>query len=178
MKNSPINPDTPDRVLVAIRQIHRAIDLHSRKLIQEHGLTVPQLLVLKEALRHPGSSVGRLAERVQLSQGTVTQILTRLEQRGMLLRTRSDEDRRRVVVTVTPLGVSVLDRAPMPLHDRFLHSFDSLEEWEQTFLLSALQRVARMMGAGGMDVAPLLAPGEIREPGSTETEGEEICDAT
>lgn len=36
-----------DEVLVALRQIIRAIDMHSKRLIKEAGLTSPQLLLLK-----------------------------------------------------------------------------------------------------------------------------------
>ena len=161
--------ETTDRVLVSIRQITRAIDMHSRQLIREHGLTVPQLLVLKAALNAPGASVGQVARAVQLSQGTVTQILIRLELRGLLERTRNTWDRRRVAITVTPAGKALLDHAPQPLQEHFLRAFQDLDEWEQSQLLSALQRVAQMMGFDGMDAAPLLTPGDIHEQGENET---------
>ena len=44
----------------------------------------------------------------------------------------------------------------MALHDRFSDNFNGLEEWEQTFLIAALQRVSGMMDASDIDVAPLL----------------------
>ena len=40
-----------DQIVVAIRQIIRAVDLHSRRLVQAHGLTGPQLAVLQEVSR-------------------------------------------------------------------------------------------------------------------------------
>ncbi len=173
-----MDPSHPDRVLVAIRQIVRAIDLHSRQLIQEHGLTVPQLLVLKEVLRAGCPTVGEVAAAIHLSQGTVTQILIRLEQRGLLTRERSAQDKRKVQLGVTEHGIRILDKAPLPLHDRFLSSYGSLPEWEQTLLLSALQRVADLMGAGKIDAAPLLTPGEIRDGGITDNKGEQLRGTT
>lgn len=68
-----------DNVLSSIRQITQAIDLHSRYLAKNYGLTGPQLLILKEVARQQDISVGRIAKRVSLSQATVTSMLDRLE---------------------------------------------------------------------------------------------------
>ncbi|HSL18147.1 MAG TPA: MarR family transcriptional regulator, partial [Methylomirabilota bacterium] len=73
------NPTSPDpqtstvrQVLAALRRIIRAIDLHSRSLVQRYGLTGPQLVVLKELIDRPPQSVSALAGAVNLSQATVT----------------------------------------------------------------------------------------------------------
>ena len=42
--------DLSEQMLVALRRVMRAVDLHSRKLMQSHGLTGPQALVLQEAV--------------------------------------------------------------------------------------------------------------------------------
>ena len=72
------NNDLGDQVIIALRRVIRAIDLHSRTLVSTHGLTGPQALILK-ALQYEGLTAGELANRVSLSQGTVTDILNRLE---------------------------------------------------------------------------------------------------
>ena len=64
--------DQFDAVLIAIRRIIRAIDLQSRKLVQSHGLTGPQALILKEVNRSQGLTAGELALKVSLSQATIT----------------------------------------------------------------------------------------------------------
>jgi len=150
-------------VLVTLRQIIRAIDLHSRRLVQDHGLTGPQLVLLK-ALGHDELSSGELARRVSLSQGTVTGVLDRLERRGLIVRARSEEDRRRVIVRLTEAGVSVLAEAPSLLQDQFVAGFERLADWEQTLILSSLERVAAMMGAGDLEVEGLLVGEPLREP--------------
>jgi DNA-binding MarR family transcriptional regulator len=47
-------------------------------------------------------TAGRLAERARLSPGAMTAVLDRLEEKGLARRTRDSEDRRRVLVEVTP----------------------------------------------------------------------------
>jgi hypothetical protein len=49
----------------------------------------------------------------------------------------------------------------MPLQDYFIRQFSDLQDWEQTQIISALQRVAHMMDAQHIDAAPLLDVGAI-----------------
>lgn len=152
-----------DDVLVSLRRITRAIDLHSRQLVTHHGLTVPQLLALKELSGHEPVPIGELSRRIHLSAATVTSILGRLEARGLVARVRSAEDRRVVLVRLTPSGDEVVRDAPGLLQERFVHEFGHLRDWEQGLILSSLQRVAAMMDAGDLDAAPLLTPGSSVE---------------
>lgn len=89
-------PSRCDEVLVALRRVIRAVDLHSRQLVRSHGLTAPQALILKEIVSFGEIAVGEVAQRVSLSQATVTDILNRLEKRALVTRERSSADRRRV----------------------------------------------------------------------------------
>jgi DNA-binding MarR family transcriptional regulator len=151
-------------MLLAIRRIMRAVDLHSRYLMQEYSLSGPQLLLLQE-LAHLGEvSIGALARAVSLSQATVTGIIDRLESRGLVSRRRDDADRRRVMVGVTAEGTQLLLEAPPPLQEAFVREYSRLEEWEQNLLLSSLQRVVSLMEATGLDAVPVLVEGSITEP--------------
>jgi DNA-binding MarR family transcriptional regulator len=148
-------------IVAALRSIVRAIDLRSRRLFEQSGLTGPQLLVLREASRLEGASIGAVARAVDLSQPTVSGIIDRLERRGMVRRVRGTGDRRTVVVTVTPEGGRTLRDAPSLLQDRFRSGLARLKEWEQTQLLATLQRVVAMMDAAEIDAAPVLATGPV-----------------
>ena len=68
-------------VLVSLRRIIRAIDLHSRSLIQRFGLTGPQLIILEVLVDRGECSMTELSEAISLSMATVTGILSRLENR-------------------------------------------------------------------------------------------------
>ncbi|HEX7036307.1 MAG TPA: MarR family transcriptional regulator [Pseudomonadales bacterium] len=159
---------TKEDVLIAIRRIIRATDIHSRKLTKMVGLTAPQLLVLR-AIRDLGAvAISRLSTEVSLSQATVTTILDRLERRGLVARRRSEHDKRVVHALLTPAGEEVLANAPTPLQDSFSVRFEQLPDWEQSQILSALQRVAAMMDAGDLDAAPFLELGELGRYGDDE----------
>ena len=144
-------------ILVSIRKIIRAIDLRSKRLMSEVGVTGPQLLVLQAVSQHDTApSLGEIAKRVSLSQATVTSIMGRLEAKGLVSRAKSASDRRRVEVSLTGEGVAALERAPSPLQESFVEEFEGLKEWEQHLLLSSLERIADMMGARDIEAAPVL----------------------
>jgi DNA-binding MarR family transcriptional regulator len=153
-----------EQVIAALRRITRAIDLHSRLLLQRHGLTAPQLVALQTIQRLQPVSVGSLAREVHLSPATVTGITSRLEKRGLVVRTRGAYDRRSVVMELTASGTELVRSAPSLLQERFRTELGKLREWEQTMILSTLQRIASMMDAEKIEAAPVLVPGVAGAP--------------
>lgn len=150
-----------DELLVSLRRVIRAIDLYSKKLSKESGLTTPQLIVMQEIAISDGIMVKQIADNITLSSATVTNILDRLEAKNYVTRKRSTEDKRKVGIFLTEQGKSALSHAPKPLQEHFITRFEALEEWEQTQLLATMQRIAKMMDASDLDAAPLLEVGQI-----------------
>lgn len=153
--------DQIESVLVALRRVIRATDLHSRNLIKTTGLTAPQLLLLL-TIRDKGEvTIGELAQDMNLSQATVTNILDRLEGRGYIYREKSSQDKRKVHAYLTDKGKMAVKDAPVPLQESFVEQFRDLKDWEQTMIISALQRVAQMMDAQHIDASPVLDVGVL-----------------
>ncbi len=75
-----------------------------KPLLEALGLTYPQYLVMLVLWEGDGLTVSALGERLFLDSGTLTPLLKRLEQAGLLLRQRSAEDERRVLVSLTAEG--------------------------------------------------------------------------
>lgn len=150
-----------EELFVSIRRIIRAIDLRSKKLSKEAGITGPQLLVLQELERIKGITAKEVATNINLSQPTVTSILDRLEIKQFVNRVRSESDRRRVALFLTDDGAKTLLNAPKPIEESFVEKFSALKEWEQYQLLASVERVAHMMGASDIDAAPVLNIGEL-----------------
>lgn len=161
-KSRAARPDgITEMVVLALRGIIRAIDLRSRYLVMRYGLTGPQLTVLKELSVNSGCCVRELTKAIHLSQATATGILDRLQKRGLVRRERSDQDKRRVLVWLTGAGEELLADAPPLLQEEFTGEFNKLDDWEQTQILSSLQRVVSMMEAKGLEATPILATGPI-----------------
>lgn len=155
-----------EELLVALRKVIRAIDIRSKELSRDVGLTGPQLIVLQQVGKNPGVMVKEIAQSITLSPATVTSILDRMESRGHVNRVRSTQDKRKVGVFLTDVGQSLLDKAPLPLQEHFLNRFNAIEEWEQSQMVATMQRIATMMDAQKIDAAPVLEVGSLVTNGS------------
>mgnify|MGYP000047096295 CR=1 FL=1 len=143
-------------VLVTLRRIIRATDLQSKRVVKACGLTIPQIMLLRSIHLLGDVTVKKLSDDVSLSQATVTTILNRLEERKFVERVRSSQDKRIVHARLTDAGIAILATTPPLMHENFIETFHDLQAWEQTQILSSLQRVAVMMDAENLDAAPLL----------------------
>jgi DNA-binding MarR family transcriptional regulator len=148
-------------ILATLRQIIRAIDLHSRELARRYGLTGPQLLVLKELSKDSAGTISQVSKNISLSQATVTSILDRLEKQDLVQRIRSQEDKRKVSIKLSDRARAILDSAPNLLQEDFTEKFESLEEWEKLALIASLQRIASMMSAESIKSPPVLTSGPL-----------------
>ncbi|WP_243391522.1 MarR family winged helix-turn-helix transcriptional regulator [Pseudohalioglobus lutimaris] len=153
--------DRLEQVLMSLRRVIRATDMHSKHLAKISGLTAPQILLLQAIRKLEGATVGQLAREVSLSQATVCSILDRLERKGYLERERSKVDKRKVHVQLTDSGIEILRDAPLPLQEHFSSQFNDLQEWEQSMIIASLQRVACMMDAEDIDASPVLDVGAL-----------------
>ena len=150
-------------ILISLRKIIQATDLHSRSLSKKFGLTGPQLVILETVSSHESISVTGLAKSISLSQATVTDIINRLVKNGYLIKRKSEKDKRQVRISLSEKGASVLDQAPPPLQETFIERFSNLDDWEQLMILSAFERVVSLMSAEKIDAAPILVSGPIDE---------------
>ncbi|MBD1566918.1 MarR family transcriptional regulator [Vibrio sp. S12_S33] len=153
-----------EEVLIAIRQIIRATDLHSKKINKDFGLTSPQLLLMREIKSSENVTIRQLSSNTNMSQATATSILDRLEKRGLITRQRDQKDKRKVHALLTTEGNQLLLNAPTLLQNNFIDQFQALSSWEQTLILSSLQRISSMMKNPEIEPSALTPILEANDP--------------
>ncbi len=79
----------------------------SKRMERTLGVTGPQRTVLRIVGRHPGTSAGDLATWLHVHPSTLTGVLRRLTDRGLLERTTDPEDGRRAIFRLTRKGAEV-----------------------------------------------------------------------
>jgi DNA-binding MarR family transcriptional regulator len=156
--------DVGQEILRSIRQLIRGISIHSKQMLRDVGLTVPQMVCLRSIhdleAAHVSVTVLVVSQRVHLSPPTVSRIVDRLASSGLVTRDRSVTDRRKVSISMTPVGRERLQASPSPLQEHFVRGLAELPLAERLELLSALKRIVALMNASDLEAAPLLAPGE------------------
>lgn len=96
-----------DRALSMWVKLARAFSVFNKRThdhIRTFGLTQPQFGVL-ESLGHLGPmTIGELCKKMLVSGGNMTVVIDNLEKEGLVERIRGDEDRRSIVIRLTPKG--------------------------------------------------------------------------
>jgi DNA-binding MarR family transcriptional regulator len=92
----------------------------SRLIIREYqpfldrlGITYPQYLVLMVLWEHNNLPVNDIAKKLILNTNTITPLLKRMEQQGLISRNRSGEDERKVLVQLTEQGKLLQEKAAL-----------------------------------------------------------------
>ncbi len=156
------------RAWAALTAAHARITGHlSAALGQACGLSINdfEILLRLSQAPTPGTRLGGLTSAVRLTQPALSRAVARLERDGWLRRSGTPDDRRGVLVAITPAGREMLRRA-VPVHAQTIRAFllDPLTPAEQDLLARALARVAgglpELQGPpGGMLSRPAPAPG-------------------
>lgn len=154
-----------------LRKIVRTLDLHSRWLSKAFALTSPQLVSLNQISKKEGLTIGDLARLTSLSCATATGIVDRLEQRGLVRRSRNGRDRRQVQLNLTEEGQLLCQRRPPLLQEGFLRTLEQLDKPTKEEMLRSLRFLAEMMTGmmkehlpGDFSGGGLLASGEPEPP--------------
>jgi DNA-binding MarR family transcriptional regulator len=152
------------RILSSLRRIIRAVDIYSRRLALDYGVTVPQLLCLLKVDELGPLTIKDLSEEVYLNPSTLVGIVDRLENAGLFTRERSVRDRRRVRISLTAAGNEMVAKSPSPLQDTLAGKIDALPELERATIALSLEKILDLMESGkgsitevpGKDTAPVL----------------------
>lgn len=158
---SSMESEIANATLRALRRVLRATEGGTRRLAAATGLTPSQLLVLREIDAGDEVTPGLVAQRLQFSHATITAVVDRLVALDLVSRTRSEQDKRRMLMKATDAGRRCLLEAPDMLQEKFEAAFAVLPGWEQAMILAGTERLADLLGAGDAEAAPLLDAGAI-----------------
>ncbi len=124
-------------VMDYIRYIFKAIRVSSSQFEKAVGLSAAQIFVLRKVAEEPGLSINDLAERTTTHQSSVSVVVKKLEDRGLVTRSHSVDDSRRINVTVTSEGEKMLAIVPSTVPEQMVNALQnmSLEKTQQLSLL-------------------------------------------
>jgi DNA-binding MarR family transcriptional regulator len=141
--------DAPAVALDALRRIVRALGVSARTAERSAGVTGAQLFVLQKLREAPAHSLNDLADRTFTHQSTVSVVVDRLVARGLVARTRSAADARRIELTLTAHGRKALRRAPPAAQSRLVAALKTLPGRECETLARALRSIVKRMDLPG-----------------------------
>jgi DNA-binding MarR family transcriptional regulator len=134
-------------VLVAIRRIVRMLRLADREAESAHGLSAAQLFVLHSLGAAPANSLAELAERTLTDQSSVSTVVARLVERGLVARRAAKDDRRRSELRVTPAGTRVIAASPRLPQTLIIEAVRAMPPAHRVELIRSLGRLSAAIGA-------------------------------
>jgi DNA-binding MarR family transcriptional regulator len=142
----PQRPSEQSRsILDDLRRIVRVLRESSRAAEQGLGVSGAQLFVLQTLADAPALSLTALAERTHTHQSSVSVVVRRLVERGLLRRSVSEQDGRVRELSVTARGSKLLQRAPLAAQDDLIAGLEQLSSEQRAGLASALSTLVQTM---------------------------------
>jgi len=143
------------RILDSIRRLVRLLRLSDRAAQTEVGLSGAQLFVLQELFRSPSLSLNELAERTRTDQSSVSVVVTRLVESGLVTRDRDARDARRLVLNLTKAGRSAVQKAPGVAQERIIEIVEKMAVPDRRRFAEAFETLVSELGAES-GAAPML----------------------
>lgn len=142
-------------ILIPIRQIVRSINLESKRIEKEYGISIPQLLCLNFLNDKPTfqGSHKEIKDFLKLNASTVTGLISRLETKGLVARLPKRDDKRVGLISITAKGVELLEKTPEPLHQQLSAKLKQYSPEELVNLQQSLATIIDFLNIENSDIA-------------------------
>ncbi len=152
-------------ILIKIRKIIRSINLESKKIQKEYGVSIPQVLCLNFLQNSPNyqSTQGDIRKFLNLNSSTVSGIIDRLEKKGYVARLPKFGDKRVVNIALTSDGDKLLMKIPALLQDKLSTKLDKLDTPELVILEKGLDTLINLLQIQELEAAPFLSVDDFIE---------------
>jgi DNA-binding MarR family transcriptional regulator len=150
------------RILDAIRRLVRHLRLADRAAQSELGISGAQLFVLTELGKTPSLSLNDLAARTRTDQSSVSVVVSRLVDAGLITRDRDARDARRLILNLTKKGASLLQRSPAVAQEQILATIDALSAADRKRFADTFTAIVDALPADPGPAPMLFEEDEVR----------------
>ena len=150
-------------ILVKLRKIIRSINLESKKIEKEFGISIPQLLVLKYLSDQNDyrAFAKDIKGYINLNASTVSGIISRLESKNLVYKMTKPNDKRATYMILTAKGADLLHKSPPTLQEKLSQRLKKLTPEQIEELDRNIELLTLILNVEDMDAAPLLTIEEI-----------------
>lgn len=145
-------------ILIQIRQIIRSVNLESKRIEKEYGISIPQLLCLNflNGQEHYQATNKEIKDFLKLNASTVTGLIVRLEKKGYIARLPKRADKRVGLITITASGVELLEETPEPLHKQLSQKLKELSPEKLGKLQESFETIIDFLNIEEVQAAPII----------------------
>ena len=136
-------PAAVRQVLDSFRSIVQALRMDGRDVVRGARLSSAQLFALQRIGERPSASVNDIAALTFTHQSSVSVVVQKLVERGLVSKIAASDDGRRQSLALTAAGRRVLQRTPVAVQERLIEAIAALSSTERQALARSLEKVAR-----------------------------------
>lgn len=152
VKSSEIHKQRTKDIIYAIRRLIQAGELYTKELNKVYNVSAAQLNCLLSLHENGPLPPSQIARYIMVNSSTVTGIIDRLEDKGLVKRMRTSPDRRVVTIELTDTGKVLAENAPPPIQQKIFNGLKKLSERQINQIANSLTKLTDMLDVQDLEV--------------------------
>jgi MarR family 2-MHQ and catechol resistance regulon transcriptional repressor len=128
---------------LVLTKAHRALRAHAERSLESIDMCLSDFAILELLLSRGPQPASAIGQRIQLTSGSVTTAVDRLEERGLVVRGSDAADRRSRIVALTPKGTKCIGEIFGHHRDAMDRAAGGLTKSERTTLIDLVKKLGR-----------------------------------
>ncbi len=150
--NQQVPKDFTKKIIFLIRKLMQGGELYTKELNKKYHVSSAQLNCLLALYENGSLPPSRIAKYMMVKSSTVTGVVDRLEQKGLVTRLRNSPDRRVITIELTEVGKKLAENAPSPIQQKIVDGLKRLSEDELDQIVFVLTKLTDMLDVQDLEV--------------------------
>lgn len=145
-------------ILIKLRKIVRSVNLESKRVEKQFGVSIPQLLCLQFLAdqNEYRANAKQLKEFLNLNASTVSGIISRLEKKGFVAKLPKLNDKRITWISLTVKGMEILKNAPITFQQKLSEKLQELPPEKIKTIIEGIDLLTKLMEVEEMEAIPIV----------------------
>lgn len=150
-------------ILIRLRKIIRAVNIESKRIEKEQGVSIPQLLCLQFLAEQEDfkTNATKLKTFLNLNASTMSGILTRLKKKGLVAKLPKTLDKRITLISLTAKGMSLLQTAPITFQQKLSEKLQALPQDQLQTIIDGIDILTNIMEVDQIEASPIITDKEF-----------------
>ena len=149
-------------ILVKLRRIVRSINLESKRVDKELGVSIPQLLCLQFLAEQAdfSTNASKLKGFLNLNASTITGIISRLEKKKLVVKLPKSTDKRITLISLTSKGMELIQGAPITFQQKLSEKLQALPSDKLKIVIEGIEILTELMKVDILDDSTIITKKE------------------
>lgn len=141
----------------------RSINLESKRVDKELGVSIPQLLCLQFLAEQDefSANASKLKGFLNLNASTITGIISRLEKKNLVVKLPKSTDKRITLISLTHKGIALIQNAPITFQQKLSEKLKALPPEKLKIIIEGIDLLAELMEVDETDALPIITSEEF-----------------